>query len=210
MSHEAEPVESERVQVARVAEVERTTNETSIKARLDLDGSGATQTSTGVGFFDHMLEQLGRHSGFDLSLKATGDLHVDSHHTVEDAGIVLGQALTQALGDKRGIRRYGWAIVPMEEALVRVALDLSGRPYLDYQVKAPAEVIGNFDPELTEEFFVALSRSAAMTLHIALLSGRNSHHIVEAVFKGVAQALAVATAIDPRRAHQVPSTKGTL
>lgn len=194
----------------RRADLSRQTAETSIKASLDLDGSGVTRVSTGVGFFDHMLEQLGRHSGFDLDLLAEGDLHVDSHHTVEDAGIVLGTILSQALGDKRGIRRYGWAIVPMEEALVQVALDLSGRPHLAYDVAVPAEAIGNYDPDLTEEFFVAFSRSAAMTLHIRLLSGKNSHHIVEAVFKGVAQALSAAVEIDPRRASRIPSTKEVL
>lgn len=194
----------------RRADLSRQTAETSIKASLNLDGSGVTRVSTGVGFFDHMLEQLGRHSGFDLDLLAEGDLHVDSHHTVEDAGIVLGTVLSQALGDKRGIRRYGWAIVPMEEALVQVALDLSGRPLLAFDVAVPAEAIGNYDPDLTEEFFVAFSRSAAMTLHVRLLSGKNSHHIVEAVFKGVAQALSAAVEIDPRRASRIPSTKEVL
>ncbi|HVE77095.1 MAG TPA: imidazoleglycerol-phosphate dehydratase HisB [Actinomycetota bacterium] len=196
--------------MSRVAEGERTTNETSVKVRLDLDGSGATNISTGVPFFDHMLEQLGKHAGFDLDIAAEGDLQIDSHHTVEDVGIVLGTALTQALGNKHGVRRYGWSIVPMEEALVQVAVDLSGRPFLAFKVEVPAEAIGNYDPDLTEEFFVALTRSSAMTLHMSLLDGRNSHHIVEAVFKSFAQALKSATEIDSRRAGVLPSTKGVL
>ena len=178
--------------MGRRATVERTTRETSITVDLEVDGTGATAISTGVGFFDHMLDQLGRHAGFDLDVKAVGDLHVDAHHTVEDTGIVLGQALAQALGDKRGVRRYGWAIVPMEEALVQVALDLSGRPLLAFDVEVPAEQIGAYDSDLTEEFFVALTRSGGITLHVTLLAGRNSHHIVEGVFKGVASALAAA------------------
>lgn len=194
----------------RRAEVSRETKETSIKATLHLDGTGTTTISTGVGFFDHMVEQLGRHAGFDLDILAEGDLHVDSHHTVEDVGIVLGMALHEALGDKRGIRRYGWALVPMEEALVQVALDLSGRPLLAYDVPVPAEAIGNYDPDLTQEFYMAFSREAAMTLHIKMLAGKNSHHIVEAVFKGVAQALSAAVEIDPRRSARIPSTKGVL
>lgn len=195
--------------MSRNAEAERTTKETSIKVRIELNGTGETNISTGVGFFDHMLEQLGRHSGFDLDVQAMGDLQVDSHHTVEDAGIAIGTAMLKALGEKRGIRRYGWAIVPMEEALVQVAIDLSGRPYLSFDAPVSAEVIGNYDPDLTEEFFMALARAAGVTLHIKLLSGKNSHHIVEAVFKGVAQALSQATEIDPNRGG-VPSTKGIL
>ncbi len=194
----------------RRAEVSRQTAETSIKASLSLDGEGSTSVSTGVGFFDHMLEQLGRHSGFDLEVMAEGDLHIDSHHTVEDVGICLGTALSHALGEKRGIRRYGWSIVPMEEALVQAALDLSGRPLLVFDVPVPAEAIGNYDPDLTEEFFTALARTAGITLHIRLLAGKNSHHIVEAVFKSVAQALKIATELDARRGSAVPSTKGVL
>lgn len=196
--------------ISRQATVERKTTETSIRVDLNLDGTGETKVNTGVGFFDHMLEQLGRHSGFDLEVSADGDLQIDSHHTVEDTGIVLGSALVEALGDKRGIRRYGWSLVPMEESLVQCALDLSGRPFLAFDVAVPAEVIGNYDPDLTEEFFVALTRSAGITMHIKLLAGKNSHHIVEAVFKSVAQSLAIATDIDPRKIDQVPSTKGTL
>lgn len=196
--------------MSRAAEITRETSETSILLRLVIDGSGASKVSTGVGFFDHMLDQLARHSGFDLEVQAQGDLDVDSHHTVEDVGIALGEGLAQALGDKRGIRRFGWSLVPMEEALARVALDLSGRPLISFDVPVPAEAIGNYDPDLTEEFFTALTRSAGITLHVKLLEGRNSHHIVESVFKAVAQALASATQIDPRRADEVPSTKGVL
>lgn len=196
--------------MSRVAEVDRKTNETSIRLRLDLDGSGITAISTGVGFFDHMLDQLGRHWLIDLEIDASGDLYVDSHHTVEDVGICLGTALNEALGQKRGIRRYGWSIVPMEEALVQSALDLSGRPLLVFDAPVPAEAIGNYDPDLTEEFFTALTRTAGITLHIKLLAGKNSHHIVEAVFKSVAQALRIATELDVRRGSAVPSTKGVL
>ena len=195
---------------ARTGEVDRTTKETAIRVRVDLDGTGVAKVATGVGFFDHMLEQLGRHSLIDLTVDAEGDLHVDSHHTVEDVGIALGTALTRALGDKRGIRRYGWAAVPMEEALVLVALDLSGRPFLAFDAPVPSEQIGTYDPDLTEEFFMALTRSGGITLHVRLLSGRNSHHIVEGVFKAVAKALRIAVEVDPRAAGEVPSTKGIL
>jgi len=190
--------------------VDRTTKETAIRVRVDLDGTGVAKVATGVGFFDHMLEQLGRHSLIDLTIDAEGDLHVDSHHTVEDVGIALGTALTRALGDKRGIRRYGWAAVPMEEALVLVALDLSGRPFLAFDAPVPTERIGTYDPDLTEEFFMALTRSGGITLHVRLLSGRNSHHIVEGVFKAVARALRIAVEVDPRGGDEVPSTKGIL
>lgn len=196
--------------MTRSARVERATSETSIRVELDLDGRGSTKIKTGVGFFDHMLEQLGRHSGFDLEVEAVGDLEVDSHHTVEDVGIALGQALKQALDDKSGIRRYGAGLVPMEEALVQVALDISGRPHLSFDVEIPAETIGNYDPDLTEEFFNALVREGGLTMHVRLISGRNSHHIVEAVFKALARALDDATRTDPRRQGEVPSTKGIL
>ncbi len=191
----------------RTADQTRKTGETSIRVRIDLDGTGVTSISTGVGFFDHMLDQLGRHAGFDLEVVGEGDLHIDSHHTVEDVGITLGSTLTEALGAKEGIARYGWSLVPMEEALVQVALDLSGRPFISYEVEVPAEKIGNYDPDLTEEFLTALVRSAGITLHIKLLAGRNSHHIVEAVFKGLARALREAVAI---QGVGVPSTKGVL
>ena len=195
---------------ARTGEVDRTTKETAIRVRVDLDGTGVAKVATGVGFFDHMLEQLGRHSLIDLTIDAEGDLHVDSHHTVEDVGIALGTALSRALGDKRGIRRYGWAAVPMEEALVLVALDLSGRPFLAFDAPVPTEQIGTYDPDLTEEFFMALTRSGGITLHVRLLAGRNSHHIVEGVFKAVARALRIAVEVDPRTGDEVPSTKGVL
>ncbi|GAC1364259.1 MAG: imidazoleglycerol-phosphate dehydratase HisB [Actinomycetota bacterium] len=196
--------------MTRTGQVERTTKETAISIRVNLDGSGACAIATGVGFFDHMLEQLGRHSGIDLAIDAQGDLHVDAHHTVEDVGIALGTALSQAWGDKAGIRRYGWAAVPMEEALVLVALDLSGRPLLAFDAPVPTEQIGNYDPDLTEEFFMALTRSGGITLHVRLLAGRNPHHIVEGVFKAVAKALAIAVEIDPRAGGAIPSTKGVL
>jgi imidazoleglycerol-phosphate dehydratase len=195
---------------SRTGQVERITSETSVNVALDLDGRGEVRCATGVGFFDHMLDQLGRHSGFDLEVEARGDLHVDSHHTVEDVGLALGAALAQALGDKRGLRRYGDAHVPMEEALVRVALDLSGRPYLSFHVPVAATRIGNYDTDLTEEFLTALARTGGITMHVRLLSGKNPHHIVEAVFKGLARALAQATALDPRRLGEIPSTKGVL
>ncbi|MBW3591033.1 MAG: imidazoleglycerol-phosphate dehydratase HisB [Actinobacteria bacterium] len=196
--------------MSRVGEVGRDTRETSVNLRLDLDGTGKTSIATGVGFFDHMLDQLARHALIDLEVEATGDLHVDSHHTVEDVGICLGQALTQALGAKAGIRRYGWSLVPMEESLVQVSLDLSGRPLLVYDAPVSAEAIGNYDPELTEEFFMAFSRNAGMTLHIKLQYGKNSHHIIEGVFKSTSQALAAAIQVDPRRGDAIPSTKGSL
>ena len=193
--------------MSRSAEQTRKTGETSVRVRIDLDGTGVTSISTGVGFFDHMLDQLGRHAGFDLEIVAEGDLHIDSHHTVEDVGITLGSALTEALGAKEGIARYGWSLVPMEEALVQVALDLSGRPFISYEVEVPAEMIGNYDPDLTEEFLTAFTRSAGITLHVKLLAGRNSHHIVESVFKGLARALRAAALI---QGTGVPSTKGVL
>ncbi|MGH2708460.1 MAG: imidazoleglycerol-phosphate dehydratase HisB [Actinomycetota bacterium] len=195
---------------SRTGQVERITSETSVNVSVDLDGRGEVRCATGVGFFDHMLDQLGRHSGFDLEVEARGDLHVDSHHTVEDVGLALGAALSQALGDKRGLRRYGDTHVPMEEALVRVALDLSGRPYLDFHVPVTATQIGNYDTDLTAEFFTALTRTGGITMHVRLISGKNPHHIVEAVFKAVARALAEATAPDPRRFGEIPSTKGVL
>ena len=175
-----------------------------------LDGSGAYDNRTGVGFFDHMLDQLARHALFDLTVAATGDLHIDDHHTVEDVGIALGQAMAQALGDKRGIRRYGECHLPMDDAQVRAALDLSGRPYLVWNVDFPTAKIGLFDSELLREFFQAFSTHGGITLHVDRLHGINSHHIAEAAFKAVARALRIAVEIDPRRADAVPSTKGTL
>ena len=187
----------------------RETSETKVSVALDLEG-GTVTASTGVPFFDHMLDQLGRHARLGLEVAAEGDLEVDAHHTVEDVGIALGEALGQSLGDKRGIRRYGDALVPMEEALAQVALDLSGRPLLVYEAAFQSELIGQYDTALTEEFLQALTRSAGITLHVRLLAGRNAHHSVEAVFKGLARALGDAVSIDPRSAAEIPSTKGLL
>src|SRR4051794_16488288 len=194
----------------RTAEITRKTKETNVTLSLNLDGIGSGSASTGVGFFDHMLDLLTRHSLIDLSVGAKGDLQVDAHHTVEDVGIVLGQALEKALGDKRGIYRYGWAIVPMDESLAQVAIDLSGRPAFVYHVQYRGSLIGQFPVELVEEFFKALATTAKMNLHIAVPYGTNNHHIAEAIFKAVAKALRQAITTDPRAADQVPSTKGTL
>jgi imidazoleglycerol-phosphate dehydratase len=194
----------------RKAEVSRKTAETELSVALDLDGSGRHDNQTGVGFFDHMLDQLARHALIDLTTRAKGDLHIDDHHTVEDIGIALGRALAQALGDKRGIRRYGACLLPMDEALVRAALDLSGRPFLVWKVDFPTPKIGAFDAELVREFFTAFAMNAGLTLNVARLDGANSHHIAEACFKAVAQALRAAIEPDPRSPGAVPSTKGTL
>ena len=194
----------------RSASITRKTAETDIAVDLVLDGSGAYDNRTGVGFFDHMLDQLARHALFDLKVAATGDLHIDDHHTVEDVGIALGQALAKALGDKRGIRRYGECHLPMDDAQVRAALDLSGRPYLIWNVEFPTAKIGTFDTELVREFFQALSTHGGITLHVDRLHGFNSHHIAEAAFKAVARALRNAVEVDARKADAVPSTKGTL
>jgi imidazoleglycerol-phosphate dehydratase len=194
---------------ARVVTRSRVTKETSIEIRLDLDGTGETSVSTGVPFFDHMVSQLGRHAGFDLDLKATGDLDVDTHHTVEDVGIALGECLREALGDKSGVRRFASISVPLDEALIDVALDLSGRPYLLYEVEPGGEALGvpPFDPQLAEEFWRAFVTCAAITLHLRMRSGKNNHHILEASFKGVARALRDAVRIE---GGGVPSTKGSL
>ena len=194
----------------RQASVTRTTAETEISVELTLDGSGAYDNQTGVGFFDHMLDQLARHSLIDMRVRAKGDLHIDDHHTVEDTGIALGQALARALGDKRGIRRYGSCLLPMDDALVRAALDLSGRPYLVWNVDLPTPKIGTFDTELVREFFQAFSTHGGITLHVDQLHGINSHHIAEAAFKAVARSLRDAVETDPRKADAVPSTKGAL
>jgi imidazoleglycerol-phosphate dehydratase len=188
----------------------RKTKETSVEVDLDLDGSGLSDISTGVGFFDHMLDQLARHSLIDLKIRAEGDRHIDDHHTVEDVGIALGQALAKALGDKRGVSRYADCLAPMDESLTRVALDVSGRPFLVFRVDFPTERIGAFDAELVREFFQAFAGNAGLTLHIENLYGANSHHIAESCFKGVARALKAAAAVDPRQGERVPSTKGTL
>ncbi len=194
----------------RTALITRKTAETEIEVQIDLDGSGAYDNQTGVGFFDHMLDQLARHSLIDLTIRATGDLHIDDHHTVEDTGIALGQALTQALGDKRGIRRYGSCLLAMDDALVRCALDLSGRPYLVWNVDMPTAKIGTFDTELVREFFQALSTHGGITCHVDALHGINSHHIAEAAFKSVARGLRDAVETDPRKGDAIPSTKGAL
>ncbi len=194
----------------RQATITRQTSETNISVTLDLDGTGVSDCWTGIGFFDHMLDQIARHALIDLTIKAEGDLHIDDHHTVEDTGIALGQALTQALGDKRGIRRYGACLLPMDDALVRCALDLSGRPFLVSTLDLPTAKIGTFDTELVREFFQALSTHGGITLHLDQLHGINSHHIAEAAFKATARALRDAVEPDPRRADQIPSTKGSL
>ena len=193
----------------RSAAKERSTNETRVSVAVDLDG-GRVEVSTGVPFFDHMLDQLGRHGHIGLEVKAEGDLEIDAHHTVEDVGITLGEALLDALGDKRGIRRYGDALVPMEEALGQVAVDISGRPLLVYDAEVPAESIGQYETVLTEEFLQALVRAAGLTMHVRLITGRNAHHCVEAIFKALARALSDAVSIDPRSDGSVPSTKGSL
>jgi imidazoleglycerol-phosphate dehydratase len=195
--------------MARIAEISRATKETQIKVSLNLDGTGKTTAQTGVGFFDHMLDLLGRHSLIDLTVQATGDLHVDAHHTVEDVGIVIGQCLEKALADKRGIYRYGWAIVPMDESLAQVAVDLSGRPAFVFNVPFKGELIGQFPTELVDEFFKALATSAKMNLHVHVPYGTNNHHISEAIFKSFAKALRQAVSADPRN-NDVPSTKGSL
>ena len=194
----------------RQATITRTTAETDIAVALDLDGTGVYQMQTGVGFFDHMLDQLSRHALIDMSVTAKGDLHIDDHHTVEDTGIAIGQALARAMGDKRGIRRYGSCLLAMDDALVQAALDLSGRPYLVWNVDFPTQKIGTFDTELVREFFQALSTHGGITLHVTRQAGINSHHIAEAAFKAVARALRDALETDPRKADAVPSTKGTL
>lgn len=194
----------------RQATIERNTAETRISVTVDLDGSGAYDNQTGVGFFDHMLDQLARHALIDLTVRAEGDLHIDDHHTVEDVGIALGRALTRALGDKRGIRRYGACLLPMDDTLVRAALDLSGRPYLVWKVDFTAPKIGTFDTELVQEFFNAFAMQGGITLHVERLDGINSHHIAEAAFKAVARALREAVEADPRRTDAIPSTKGSL
>jgi len=194
----------------RKAEITRKTAETEISVALNLDGQGSYDVQTGVGFFDHMVDQLARHSLIDITLKAKGDLHIDDHHTVEDSGIAIGQALAKALADKRGIRRYGECHLAMDDAQVRCALDLSGRAYLVWNVDFPSAKIGTFDTELVREFFQALSTHGGITLHIDKLHGLNSHHIAEAAFKAVARALRMAVETDPRKADAVPSTKGML
>ena len=194
----------------RTAEITRTTKETDIALSLNLDGTGAVEVDTGIGFFDHMIDAFGRHGLFDLKLVAKGDLYVDGHHTVEDAGIVLGTAFAQAIGDKRGIVRYGDVVLPMDEALVLAAVDFSGRGGLYWEMDIPYQMVGGFDSTLAKEFFIAFATNAGITLHVQQLAGENVHHIVECLFKAVARALRAAVAIDPRAADALPSTKGAL
>ena len=195
--------------MAREASVVRKTKETDIKLNFQVDGSGKSQISTGVGFFDHMLEGFSKHGFFDLNVKVEGDLHVDAHHTVEDTGIVLGEAIANAIGDKKGIKRYGSFILPMDDALVLCAIDLCGRPYFQFDLEFPTEKIGEFDTELVREFFYAISYKCGMNLHMKMLSGVNSHHIAEAAFKAFAKALDMATSVDAR-IDGILSTKGSL
>src|ERR1700744_2137549 len=194
----------------RTASIPRDTKETRIRVGVDLDGSGTYQVSTGVGFLDHMLEQLSRHSLVDLTVEAKGDLHIDAHHTTEDTGIVIGQAVSRALGDRKGITRYGHAYIPMDETLTRVALDISNRPYLIWRVDFTRDKLGEMDTELFKEWFQAFAQAAGVTLHVENLYGENNHHIVESCFKALARALRGAIEIDPRQSEAVPSTKGTL
>jgi imidazoleglycerol-phosphate dehydratase len=194
----------------RKASVKRATKETNVEVAVDLDGDGRGSIATGIGFLDHMLELLARHSRIDINVKAKGDLHIDQHHTTEDVGIALGQAVKQALGDMKGITRYADVHVPMDEALTRVAIDISGRPFLVFNVEFVRDKVGPFDTELVQEWFHAFAVNAAVTLHVAALYGSNDHHIAESCFKALARALRAAVAIDPRAANEVPSTKGTL
>jgi imidazoleglycerol-phosphate dehydratase len=196
--------------MTRTASIARATSETDIRLTLALDGTGQVEVATGVGFFDHMLTALARHSLMDLTVAARGDLHIDDHHTVEDVGIVLGQALRQALGDKRGIRRFGQCMLPMDEALAEAAIDISGRPFLAWSVPFQRPKIGTFDTELVEEFFRAFAFNSGITLHVTLKAGSNAHHVAEACFKAVARALRMAVEADPRMTGEIPSTKGSL
>ena len=194
----------------RSGEISRVTKETDVFVQIDIDGSGQCDVSTGIGFLDHMIQQLSSHGLFDIKVRAKGDTHIDDHHTNEDVGIALGQALSQALGDRKGIYRFGQFTAPLDEALVQVVLDCSGRPHINYELNIPTQKIGTYDTELIKEFFVAIANNSGLTLHIRQLSGSNSHHIVEACFKAFAKALRMAIEFDPRRLGQVPSSKGVL
>jgi imidazoleglycerol-phosphate dehydratase len=204
------PTTSPAISTPRIAQVERNTNETQIQVRVNLDGTGEAKLHTGIGFFDHMLDQIARHGLIDLDIQATGDLHIDGHHTVEDVGITLGQAVAQAVGDKRGLVRYGHAYVPLDEALSRVVVDFSGRPGLHMFVPFKSGMIGEFDTQLAFEFFQGFANHAGVTVHIDNLRGENAHHQAETVFKAFARALRMALSVDPRAANVVPSTKGSL
>jgi imidazoleglycerol-phosphate dehydratase len=197
-------------QIPRIASVHRTTGETDIHVTINLDGTGICKVSTGIPFLDHMLHQIASHGLFDLDIQAQGDWEIDDHHTNEDVGITLGQALFQALGNKKGIVRFGNFLAPLDEALVQVALDFSGRPHLSYGLEVPTQRVGNYDTQLVREFFVALVNHSQMTLHIRQLDGINSHHIIEATFKAFARAMRIAVEVDPRRAETIPSSKGVL
>lgn len=199
-----------RVPTGRSASVKRTTGETDVAVTIDLDGTGQCRAATGIPFLDHMLHQIASHGLVDLVVEATGDTHIDDHHTNEDVGITLGMALHQALGDRKGIVRFGHFVAPLDEALIQVALDFSGRPHLSYGLEIPTQRVGNYDTQLVREFFVALVNHSQMTLHIRHLDGINSHHIIEATFKAFARALRMATEVDPRRAGTIPSSKGVL
>lgn len=194
----------------RTATVKRVTNETDVSVTVNVDGSGKGRISTGIGFYDHMLDQLARHGLMDLDIETKGDLHIDAHHTAEDTALALGEAVRKALGDRKGITRYGHALIPMDETLTRVALDISGRPYLVWNVQFSQPQLGTMDTELFKEVFQAFAQTAGITLHVDTLHGVNNHHIVESCFKGLARALKMAMTLDPRQAGSVPSTKGTL
>ena len=202
--------ESEHAAVSRVASVSRTTKETDVQVTLNVDGTGQCTADTGIPFLDHMLHQIASHGLFDLEVRAKGDIEIDDHHTNEDVGITLGMALRQALGDRKGITRFGHFVAPLDEALVQISLDFSGRPHLSYGLQIPTERVGTYDTQLVREFFVAIVNHAQMTLHIRQLDGINSHHIIEATFKAFARAMRMATETDPRRAGRIPSSKGVL
>lgn len=210
MSLRAEPNQAHYTMSKRAAEIERNTNETQIRVKLDIGGKGSSTLSIGVPFLEHMLDQVARHGMIDLEISAQGDLEIDAHHTVEDVGIAFGQALGKAVGNKQGIRRYGHAYVPLDEALSRVVLDFSGRPGLDYNVKYPRARVGQFDVDLIQEFFQGFANHAGVTLHIDALRGRNAHHIAETIFKAFGRALRMAMEFDPRMGEAIPSTKGKL
>jgi imidazoleglycerol-phosphate dehydratase len=210
LSTEHTQVSIEHTQLQRMGTVHRATRETDVTVSLNLDGTGKADNHTGIPFLDHMLDQISAHGLLDLSAQATGDIHIDDHHTNEDVGITLGQSLTKALGDRKGIVRFGHFIAPLDEALVEVVLDFSGRPHLSYGLEIPTQRVGTYDTQLVREFFVAIVNHAQMTLHIRQLDGINSHHIIEATFKAFARSLRMAVAIDPRRQHEIPSSKGTL
>jgi len=194
----------------RSGEISRVTKETEVFVQIDIDGSGQCDVSTGIGFLDHMIQQLSSHGLFDIKVSASGDTHIDDHHTNEDVGIAIGQALSKALGDRAGIKRFGHFLAPLDEALIQVVVDCSGRPHLSFDLDIPSQKVGNYDTELVKEFFAAIASNSGLTLHIRQLAGDNTHHIVEATFKSFARALRMATEIDPRRSSQIPSSKGVL